>query len=83
MRSAPNGYRCLIRPSCYGNLRLVDALAVLSITGAGVKSADRAARLGRPVAARAAALRVVNRRVGQIIDHGLRGRVAGRRVRGS
>ena len=75
----PNGYSCLIRPRCYGNLRLVDALAVLSITGAGVKAADPAARLGNPAGARAAALRVVNKRVGQIVDHRLRARVAGRR----
>jgi hypothetical protein len=50
-----NGYRCLINPTCYGNLRLVDALAVLAITGGGVRASDPAARLADPVAARASA----------------------------
>ncbi len=78
-----NGYRCLIDPACYGNLRLVDALAVLSITGAGVSSPDPAMRLGDPVGARAFARWVINQRVGQIVDHRVRGRAGGRRFRGS
>jgi hypothetical protein len=78
-----NGYRCLIVPTCYGNLRLVDALAVLAITGNGVISSDPAARLGNPAAARAAAKRVVNRRIGQIVDHGVRARIGRGKIRGS
>src|ERR687897_990797 len=27
-----NGYRCLVKPTCYGNLRLVDALAGDGVT---------------------------------------------------
>jgi hypothetical protein len=78
-----NGYRCLIVRTCYGNLRLVDALAVIGITGNGVRSADPAARLANPVAARAAAARVVNKWVGQVVDHGVRARIGAARVRGS
>src|SRR5919108_5490854 len=77
------GYRCLSVPTCYGNLRLVDALAVIAITGNGVRAADPAARLGDPVAARAAAAHVVNRWIGQVVDHGVRARIAGARMRGS
>ena len=78
-----NGYSCLVVPSCYGNLRLVDALAVLSITAAGVSSPDPAARLGDPARARAFALWMINERVGQIVDHRVRMRVGGARLRGS
>lgn len=78
-----NGYRCLIVPTCYGNLRLVDALAVLAITGSGIRSADPAARLANPAAARAAARRVVNRWIPRVVDHGVRGRIGALRVRGS
>ncbi len=78
-----NGYRCLIVRTCYGNLRLVDALAVIGITGNGVRSADPAARLAHPVAARAAAARVVNKWIGRIVDHGVRARIGAARVRGS
>jgi hypothetical protein len=74
------GRRCLLRPRCWGNLKLVDALAVLSITGGGVSSADPAARLGDPARARAAAVRIVNVRIGQVADHALRA-VEGRRTR--
>jgi len=77
------GYSCLSVPTCYGNLRLVDALAVIAITGDGVRAADPAARLGDPVAARAAAAHVVNRWIGKVVDHGLRARIAGARMRGS
>jgi hypothetical protein len=79
----PNGYDCLVIPRCYGNLRLVDALAVLSITGAGVSSPDPAARLGNPALARTSAAAVINTQVGQNVDHGLRATLAGRRVRGT
>ncbi len=78
-----NGFRCLTRPRSYCNLKLVDALAVLAMTGAGVSSPDPAARLGDPVAARAAAALVVNRRIPHVIDHGLRARIGTRRLRGS
>ena len=78
-----NGYRCLIVPTCYGNLRLVDALAIIAITGNDVQSPDPAARLGDPAAARAAAVHVVNRWIGKVVDHGVRARVAGARLTGS
>jgi hypothetical protein len=78
-----NGYSCLVVPKCYGNLRLVDALAVLSITGVGVRSPDPAARLGDRVAARAYGRRVINKRVPDVIDHGLRARIVGDEIRGS
>ena len=78
-----NGYRCLTRPACYSNLKLVDALAVLAITGAGVSSADPAARLSDPLAARAAAARVVNVRIPHVVDHGVRERIGRRRLRGT
>lgn len=78
-----NGYRCLILPTCYGNLRLVDALAVLGITGNGVRAADPAGRLADPVAARAAAAYVVNEWIGKVVDHGVRIRIGGERTRGS
>jgi hypothetical protein len=77
------GRRCLLRPYCWGNLKLVDALAVLSITGAGVRAADPAARLGNPGAARAAAVQIVNARVGQVADHALRARSGGRELKGT
>jgi hypothetical protein len=78
-----NGHRCLTRPRCWSNLKLVDALAVLAITGAGVASPDPAARLHDPVAARAAAAQVVNEHVPRAVDNGLRGRAAGRRLQGT
>jgi hypothetical protein len=65
------GRRCLLRPHCWGNLKLVDALAVLAITGAGIRSVDPAARLGNPGLAHAAAVRIVNKRIGQVADHAL------------
>jgi hypothetical protein len=77
------GRRCLLRPHCWGNLKLVDALAVLAITGGGVSSADPAARLGDPVRARAAAVRIVNVRIGQVTDHALRAVIGRTRVRGT
>lgn len=77
------GRRCLLRPHCWGNLKLVDALAVLSITGAGIRSPDPAARLGDPARARAAAVHIVNARVGQVADHGLTALVGRRRVQGT
>jgi hypothetical protein len=77
------GRRCLLRPRCWGNLKLVDALAVLAITGAGIRSPNPVARLGDPVAARAAATRIVNRRLAQVADHGLRAEIGDARVRGT
>ena len=78
-----NGLRCLMRPECYSNLKLVDALAVLAITGAGVSSADPGSRLANAAAARAAAARLVNLRIPQVVDHAVRVRVGSRRLRGS
>ena len=79
----PQGRRCLLRPRCWGNLKLVDALAILSITGAGVSSADPVARLGDPARARAAAVHIVNARIGQVADHGLRAVIGRKHVRGT
>jgi hypothetical protein len=78
-----NGYRCLTRRRCYSNLKLMDALAVLAITGAGVSSPDPAARLHDPVAARAAAAAVVNKRVPRVIDFGLEGRMGRKPLNGT
>jgi len=78
-----NGYRCLIVPTCWSNLRLVDALAVIGITGAGIRAADPAARMANPVAARAGAVHIVNRWARRVVDHGVRGRIGGERIRGS
>src|SRR5918998_315421 len=78
-----NGYRCLTRPRCWSNLKLVDALAVLAITGAVFASPDPAARLHDAPAARGAAAAVVNQRVPRVVDNGLGGRNAGRRLLGT
>jgi hypothetical protein len=78
-----NGYRCLVKPTCYGNLRLVDALAVIGITGNGVRASDPAARLADPVAARASAAYVVNEWIGRVVDHGVHARIGSARMRGS
>jgi hypothetical protein len=78
-----NGYRCLSRPQCWSNLKLVDAVAVLAITGLGVAARDPAARLHNAAAARAAAAAVVNQRVPRVIDHGLHGKAAGRELLGT
>ena len=78
-----NGRRCITRPRCYSNLKLVDALALLGITGAGISSPDPAARLGNPAAARAAATDVVNRRIPRVVDHGVRATIAGGPIRGT
>lgn len=78
-----NGFRCLIRPDCYSNLKLVDALAVLAITGAGIRSATPGSRLSDPVLARRGAARVVNRRIPAVIDHGVVIRVGRDRMRGT
>lgn len=77
------GRRCLLRPRCWGNLKLVDALAVLAITGAGVSHPNPAMRLGNPAAARAAAAAIVNTRLAQVADRGLRATVGGARLRGT
>jgi hypothetical protein len=77
------GRRCLLRPRCWGNLKLVDALAVLAITNTGVRHPDPAARLGDPARARAAAAAIVNTRLTQVADHGVRGQIGKVRLRGS
>ena len=69
----PNGAVCITRPGCYNNLRLVDATTVLAIHALGIASA-RPARDAR---------RIVNRRVPQVVDHGLRADLAGFAERGS
>ncbi len=78
-----NGRRCLLRPRCYSNLKLVDALAVLAITGAGVASPDPAARLGNPAVARATAAAVVNQRIPQVVDHAVRALIDGGPIGGT
>jgi hypothetical protein len=77
------GRRCLLRPKCWGNLKLVDALAVLMITDVGIRSADPAARLADPVRAQAAAVHTINRRIGQVADHALRAVSRRARLRGT
>src|SRR5918997_688026 len=77
------GRRCLLRPRCWGNLKLVDALAVLAITGAGISHPNPAARMGNPAAARAAAAHIVNVRLAQVADRGLRAQIGRVRVRGT
>jgi hypothetical protein len=79
----PNGFVCISRPACYNNLKLVDAVAILAITGAGIRSPDPGARLADPAAARAAAARIVNRRVERIVDHRLHARLPRAVLRGS
>src|SRR5215207_608578 len=79
----PNGAVCITAPRCYNNLKLVDATTVLTIAGAGLRAADPAGRLANPRAARRAAARIVNRRVGEIADFGLRGTEAGAPRRGT
>ncbi len=77
------GRRCLLRPHCWGNLKLVDALALLAITGAGVASPDPAARMGNPATARAYATAIVNARLAQVADHALRARIRNVNLRGT
>ena len=74
----PCGHACIADPGCYNNLKLVDALAVLAITGGGVRSDTPGARLSDPAAARAEATRIVNERIPQVVDYGLRAQVGGR-----
>ena len=78
-----NGAVCIAAPRCYNNLKLVDAATVLAITGAGIRATDPAARLADPAAARAAAARIVNRRVALVADFGLRATAAGVGRRGA
>jgi hypothetical protein len=77
------GRRCLLRPTCWGNLKLVDALAILAITNTGVRHPDPLARMHDPVRERAAATAIINRRLGQVADRGVRARIGATRVRGS
>ena len=78
-----NGGFCIADAACYNNLKLVDATAVLAITGLGIRAVDPAARLADPAAARAAAATVVNRRVAQVADFSLRTVEAGARRTGT
>ncbi len=73
----PNGRGCIIRPRCYHNLVLVDALAVLASTGTGLRSITPGTRLADPKASRAYAATIINQRVPRIVDRRLRARVAG------
>jgi hypothetical protein len=77
------GRRCILRPTCWGNLKLVDAVAILAITNTGISHPDPAARLHDPVAARAAAAAIVNARLAQVADHGVRARIGRTRLRGT
>jgi hypothetical protein len=77
------GRRCLLRPRCWGNLKLVDALAVLAITGAGISHPDPGARMGNPAAARAAAAHIVNVRLAKVADRGVRAQIGSVRLRGT
>ena len=70
-----NGRRCLLRPQCWSNLKLVDALAILAITRLGIVSPYPGTRLADPAAARAAAIVVVNRRVPQVAHRSLSARI--------
>ena len=79
----PNGAVCIAAPRCYNNLKLVDATTVLAITGAGIRASDPGVRLADPARARAAAARIVNRRVGRVTDFGLRATEAGVGRRGT
>ena len=65
--------------SCWSNLKLVDALAVLAITGAGIASPDPGGAARRP--GRRARGRRARRSTGaspQVVDHGARARISGR-----
>ena len=77
------GRRCLLRPLCWSNLKLVDALAVLAITRLGVVAADPRQRLGNPAAARAAALAVVDVRLPQVSHRTLAARSRGKLLQGA
>lgn len=78
-----NGALCIRKPGCYTNLRLVDATAVLAAVRTGLRSEVPGTRLSTPVRSRRAAARLVNRRVPQIVDHGLVAAIDGRRLRGT
>ena len=79
-----NGRSCIVDPGCYTNLKLVDALAVLVMTGSDLRSDVPGTRLHDPQGARAAAARVVNEQVPSVVDGRLRARL-GRKtnIRGS
>ena len=78
-----NGRRCLLRPKCWSNLKLVDALAILAITRLGIASAVPGTRLSNPAAARAAAIAVINQRVPQVAHRSLSARIRGTLRRGA
>ena len=68
---SPCGHACIADPGCYNNLKLVDALAVLAITARSpLDTGERASP--------AEATRIVNERIPQVVDYGLRAQVGGR-----
>jgi hypothetical protein len=67
-----NGQGCFVRPGCWHNLVLVDALAVLAITNNGIASPRPEDRMYDTATVRAAAADVVNRRIPALVDHRLR-----------
>jgi hypothetical protein len=74
---------CSDKPSCYSNLKLVDAAATLRLleTGAPVLRSD--ARIARPARSRAEAERMLAERVPGIMDFGARLLLPGTTVRGA
>jgi hypothetical protein len=66
------GGLCIRRPNCYGNLKLVDALAVLAMTNTSLRSNLPKARLANPVISRAYARSVINELIPRVSDHRLR-----------
>jgi hypothetical protein len=74
--------RCWGGPKCYGNLKLVYAAAVLSMTSSGVTSPYPGTHLADPVGSRRAAAYIVNKTVPKVMRP-LNARIAGRAVAGS
>lgn len=78
------GGLCIRRASCYGNLKLVDALAVLAMINTSLRSDLPRARLANPDTSRAYARSVINQLIPHVSDHRLRAIFADRHVeRGS
>lgn len=74
---------CMRKPSCYSNLKLLDALTTLSALNTGLRGTDPRARLSRPRAARRAARRMIERRIPAVMDGGVRALTAGGGLGGS
>lgn len=72
-----NGGACIVTPDCYHNLKLVDAAAVLVMTGTGLSSDIAGTRLNDPAAARAQAAAVINQQIPSVVDHRLAARSLG------